>query len=59
MQAIRKQLEGLGEKVDLPRHFGFLVGWRLIAPFDNTDKKGLAAIGPVDKRENGWPSGRA
>jgi hypothetical protein len=49
VQAIKKQLEGLGEKVDLPRHFGFLVSWRLIAPFDNTDKKGLAAVYPPEK----------
>lgn len=50
VQAIKKQLEGLGEKVDLPRHFGFLVGWRLIAPFDNTDKKGLAAVYPPENK---------
>jgi len=49
VQTIKKQLEGLGEKVDLPRHFGFLVSWRLIAPFDNTDKKGLAAVYPPEK----------
>ena len=48
VQAIKKQLEGLGEKVDLPRHFGFLLNWRLIAPFDNTDKKGLAAVYPPE-----------
>jgi hypothetical protein len=49
VQAIKKQLEGLGEKVDLPRHFGFLLSWRLIAPFDNADKKGLAAVYPPEK----------
>ncbi len=49
VQAIKKQLEGLGEKVDLPRHFGFLMNWRLVAPFDNTDKKGLAAVYPPEK----------
>ncbi|MGE5193142.1 MAG: hypothetical protein ACM3U2_11660, partial [Deltaproteobacteria bacterium] len=49
VQAIKKQLDGLGEKVDLPRHFGFLMSWRLVAPFDNTDKKGLAAVYPPEK----------
>jgi hypothetical protein len=49
VQALKKQLEGLGEKVDLPRHFGFLLSWRLIAPFDNTEKKGLAAVYPPEK----------
>jgi hypothetical protein len=49
VQTIKKQLESLGEKVDLPRHFGFLVDWRLIAPFDNTGQKGLAAVYPPEK----------
>src|SRR5579872_3674940 len=44
VQALKKQLEGLGKKVDLPGHFGFLMSWRLVAPFDNVDKKGLAAV---------------
>jgi hypothetical protein len=49
VQAIKKQLEGLGEKVDLPRHFGFLMSWRLVAPFDNRGNKGLAAVYPPEK----------
>jgi hypothetical protein len=49
VQAVKKQLEALGEKVDLPRHFGFLVDWRLIAPFDNTGQKGLTAVYPPEK----------
>jgi len=36
-----EQLTALGGKVDLPRHFGFLLNWHVIAPFDNTNKKGL------------------
>ena len=48
VQAIKKQLEALGEKVDLPRHFGFLMNWRLVAPFDNTAQKGLAAVYPPE-----------
>lgn len=49
VQALKKQLEGLGEKVDLQRHFGFLNHWRLVAPFDNTAKKGLAVAYPPEK----------
>lgn len=49
VQAIKKQLEGLGEKVDLPTHFGFLTRWRLVAPFDNSNLKGLAAVYPPEK----------
>lgn len=44
VQVLKKQLEGLGAKVDLPGHFGFLMSWRLVAPFDNVGNKGLAAV---------------
>jgi len=36
-----KQITDLGGQVDLPRHFGFLLDWHVIAPFDNSNKKGL------------------
>jgi hypothetical protein len=36
-----KQINDLGGQVDLPRHFGFLLDWHVIAPFDNSNKKGL------------------
>ena len=36
-----KQLEELGEEVDLNKHYGFLLHWHLIGPFDNTDKGGF------------------
>lgn len=49
VQIIKKRLEGLGEKVDLPRHFGFLMTWQLVAPFDNTDKKGLNTVYPPEQ----------
>jgi hypothetical protein len=52
VKAVKEQLRGLGENVDLPRHFGFLMSWRLVAPFDNTDKKGLAAVYPPEKELN-------
>ena len=31
------------QEVDLPRHFGFLMYWNVIGPFDNTDRSGFAA----------------
>lgn len=41
VEAINESLGKLGEKVDLQRHFGFLVDWKLIGPFDNTNKSGF------------------
>lgn len=42
IETIMKPLDKLGVKVDLARHFGFLLDWQLIGPFDNTEKKGFA-----------------
>ena len=38
-----------GEKVDLPRHFGFLMHWKVIGPFDNTGRNGFATDYPPEK----------
>jgi hypothetical protein len=35
------QLRAAGETVDLPRHFGFLIRWKLVGPFDNKDTAGF------------------
>jgi hypothetical protein len=37
----KNQLAELGETVDLPRHFGFVLSWKLIGPFDNSGKQGF------------------
>ena len=42
------RLRKLGETVDLARHFGFVREWKLIGPFDNTDKKGFAVAYPPE-----------
>jgi hypothetical protein len=42
------KLKGLGEKVDLPRHFGFLTQWQLIGPFDNKQTKGFDVAYPPE-----------
>ena len=41
VKTIAKALRELGELVDLQKHFGFLVDWQLIGPFDNSEKKGF------------------
>lgn len=42
IDAVAKLLrEKLGQKVDLPKQFGFLSHWHLLAPFDNTDRAGF------------------
>ena len=42
---LRKQ----GEPVNLARHFGFLVRWKLIGPFDNTGEKGYDVAYPPER----------
>lgn len=41
-------LEKMGRKVDLPRHFGFLMEWKVLAPFDNTDRAGFDTVFPPE-----------
>ncbi len=48
INAIVKLLDKLEVKVDLPRHFGFIMDWQLIGPFDNTAKKGFAIAYPPE-----------
>ena len=43
------QLKTLGQPVDLARHFGFITRWKLVGPFDNTDKKGYPVAYPPEK----------
>ena len=38
---ITEEIESLGGEVDLPTHFGFLLTWNLIGPFDNSGTKGF------------------
>ncbi|HZZ71669.1 MAG TPA: hypothetical protein VFE24_05410 [Pirellulales bacterium] len=49
VKALAEKLRGLGQKVDLPVHYGFIMEWKLIGPFDNTDKKGYAVEFPPEK----------
>lgn len=43
------RLRELGREVNLPRHFGFVLRWNVIGPFDNTDGRGFAAVYPPER----------
>jgi hypothetical protein len=47
------RLKKLEQAVDLPTHFGFLTDWRLIGPFDNTDRRGYHTAFPPEKKLDG------
>jgi hypothetical protein len=49
VKTIAESLDKLGVKVDLPKHFGFLMRWQIIGPFDNTNREGFAAVFPPEK----------
>jgi len=40
--------EKLDQSLDLPKHFGFLSHWHLIAPFDNSERKGFDTVFPPE-----------
>ena len=52
LDQIKTSSEALGkleQKVDLPLHFGFIMQWKLVGPFDNTEKKGFDVAYPPEK----------
>ncbi|MDP7050860.1 MAG: HEAT repeat domain-containing protein [Verrucomicrobiota bacterium] len=49
IKVVTTSLRQLKEEVDLPRHFGFLMHWQVIGPFDNTDRSGFAKVYPPEK----------
>lgn len=48
IKAATKALRDLKQEVDLPRHFGFLMHWNVIGPFDNTERAGFAKVFPPE-----------
>lgn len=50
VQAIVKPLKELGETVNLQKHFGFVVAWKLIGPFENHDLVGYDAVYPPEEK---------
>ena len=52
VDGIAKHLRELGQPVDLPRVFGFIMKWKVIGPFDNSGGKGFAAVYPPEQAIN-------
>jgi hypothetical protein len=50
VKTLVERLRKLGLAVDLPRHFGFLMDWKVIGPFDNTDGKGFNVAYPPEQQ---------
>jgi hypothetical protein len=48
INALAKELKDLGVEVDLPKHFGFLMNWQVIAPFTNVDRGGFDQVFPPE-----------
>lgn len=48
IKAAAEALREKGETVDLPRHFGFLMDWHLIGPFDNRKRAGFDMAFPPE-----------
>ena len=46
---IAEELKKLGVVVDLPKHFGFLMHWNIIGPFDNTERNGFGTAFPPEQ----------
>lgn len=49
VKAIADALTKLGVEVNLPKHFGFLMNWKVIGPFDNTKREGFDAVYAPEK----------
>ncbi len=49
IRLVSQALRNLGEEVDLQKLMGFVVHWKLIGPFDNTDRKGFATAYPPER----------
>ena len=50
IKPLAKKLRDLGKTVDLPSHFGFLMNWKVIAPFDNGERKGYDTVYPPEDK---------
>ncbi len=48
IKAIVEKLKELGQEVDLPQHFGFVLAWKLIGPFDNSDESAFDIAYPPE-----------
>ena len=48
VRAAADELRKLGDTVDLPRHFGFLLEWQVIGPFTNKGRSGFDTVFPPE-----------
>lgn len=48
IQSIADELRRLGQEVDLPKHFGFLMHWKVIGPFENANRLGFDRVFPPE-----------
>lgn len=44
-----KRLKDLGQTIDLAKHLGFILDWKLIGPFANIEQKGVETPYPPEK----------
>jgi hypothetical protein len=44
-----KRLKELGQEIDLAKHLGFILNWKLIGPFANVEQKGVETQYPPEK----------
>ncbi len=49
IESATEQLRELGQDVNLPDHFGFIMNWQLIGPFDNTNTSGFDVPYPPEE----------
>ncbi len=52
IKEITEKLKSFGISIDLEAHYGFVMDWRLIGPFDNSDKRGLGQDYPPEQQVN-------
>jgi hypothetical protein len=50
IEGITEKLKGLGQPVDLQKHFGFLAEWKVLGPFDNTGNQGFETAYPPESK---------
>jgi hypothetical protein len=50
VKTITEALSELGKPVDLQHHYGFIVDWQLIGPFDNRGGKGFKEVYPPEEK---------
>ena len=50
IDGIAQKLGELAQPVDTLKLFGFLTEWKIIGPFDNTGRKGFAAVYPPEQK---------